>query len=781
MRGLQGRFNPLRGLTPDRLTNYLENYERGYLADAVWLFDRMIARDDLLPGLAEKRFTAPARRNWSIRKLEDSPKAQKHADELEYFYNNLTSTSAIDGDHLEGFSGLIEQMMSATANGWAVHETIWKPEPDGISAEFRFVPLWFFERTTGKLRFTETLGSQNGKDLEPGGWMVTRGPALMISSAVNYMFKSLPKKDWLAFCDKYAVTPVFGRTNAPKDSAEWDAMHDALVDFMTDFMAVVGGEDSFEFPDVPTGQLIPMKDLIELCDKRSMQLWRGGDLSTQSSDRDAVGSERQSQEAEILEANDLRRIVTTLNKRIDSQVIKYTTGDERPLALLEMKIPEHRDIEGDLNTDRFFIEHGIPLPISEIYARYNRREPEKGEDITTTEATVGGVGTRSMIDKHSDGNAKPDPKTGKVQDNQVDPNQEDETEEEEDDNLANEGTEADREALIADAIGRSLDVMPSAMSEVSDLIADLVAAAESGNLGDDELIEAADEAILRMPELLGGRSVTDLARVFEGAMFSAAGQALANAFNPTQPRYPAGHPQGGQWRPVDGNPKNNDTQNDESRDVQSKGDRSGNQAQGGQRQDDDGSDARRGARSGFRVGSDQAEGFRQGITDAASAHKFGWAVDVKDLDAYADPEAGLFLSQDGSAGAMVTGDGDLVSVFKHPDSDADIRAILREATEDSITSDYFDINGVLPNLYRQFGFVPVARVKFNPDYAPPGMPADFGKQPDVVLGIRDVQDRLGLNRPYDEIRDQVPLFTEWDDAANARQQTLEKLADLLSE
>ena len=783
MRGIQGRFNPLRGLTPDRLTNYLENYERGYLAEAVWMFDRMISRDDLLPGLVEKRTTAPARRNWSIKKLEDTPEAQTHADELEYFYHNLTATSAVDGDQLEGFSGLIEQMMTAACHGWSVHETIWKPEPDGLSAEFRHVPLWFFERITGKLRFTESIGSQNGIDLEPGGWMVTRGPALMVSSAVNYMFKSLPKKDWLAFCDKYAVTPVFGRTNAAKDSPEWDAMHDALVDFMTDFMAVVGGEDSFEFPDVPTGQLIPMKDLIELCDKRSMQLWRGGDLSTQSSEKEAVGSERQSQEAEILEANDLRRLVTTLNKRIDTQVIKYTTGDDRPLALLEMKIPEHRDIEGDINTDRFFIEHGIPLPIGEIYRRYNRREPEKGEDVTTTEATVGGVGTRSMIDKHSDGNQQPDPKTGKVQGAPDDPDQGDKNneEEEEEDELANE----DREALILDAVGRSLDVLPGAMVEVGDLIRDLIAAAESGNLGDDELIEAADEAILRMPELLGGRSVSDLARVFEGALFSAAGQAFANAFNPNQARYPKGHPQGGQWRPVDGDSKNNEDKNDGPRNVQKKGDGSGSPNQKRQGQDGDLGGEDGSAGSGFAVGSDRAEDYRNAIARAADAHKFGWAVDVKDLSDYADPGARLFLADDASAGAMVTADGDLVSVFKHPDSKADIRAILRETVEDgeAITSDYFDINGVLPNLYRQYDFVPVARVKFNPDYAPPGMPKDLGIEPDVVLGIRDTENLLGLNRPYDQVRDEVPLFTDpetgWDDAVAERQRTLEKLADLM--
>ena len=60
------------------------------------------------------------------------------------------------------------------------------------------------------------------------------------------------------------------------------------------------------------------------------------------------------------------------------------------------------------------------------------------------------------------------------------------------------------------------------------------------------------------------------------------------------------------------------------------------------------------------------------------------------------------------AGVAVTESQDLVSVFKHPTSNAKPRDILAEASEYAKTLDAYDVAGFLPNLYSEFGFKPVA-------------------------------------------------------------------------
>jgi hypothetical protein len=84
----------------------------------------------------------------------------------------LVVTHAIDGNEVGGFKLLVRQMMDAIGKRFAVHEIVWKPSPEGLTAELRFVPLWFFENTTGKLRFLKQPYGLEGVELQEGAWMV---------------------------------------------------------------------------------------------------------------------------------------------------------------------------------------------------------------------------------------------------------------------------------------------------------------------------------------------------------------------------------------------------------------------------------------------------------------------------------------------------------------------------------------------------------------------------------------------------------------------------------
>jgi hypothetical protein len=127
--------------------------------------------------------------------------------------------------------------------------------------------------------------------------------------------------------------------------------------------------------------------------------------------------------------------------------------------------------------------------------------------------------------------------------------------------------------------------------------------------------------------------------------------------------------------------------------------------------------------------------FRDALQRVRDEHKQGKAVTVKDLSFYLDPATSLFTSPDNTAGVAVTGDGDLVSVYKLPGSKADIRPILAEASQYANRLDAFDIGGFLPNLYAPHGFRPVCRVLF--DLAEAGdWDVDALGTPDVVYMVR---------------------------------------------
>lgn len=184
-------------------------------------------------------------------------------------------------------------------------------------------------------------------------------------------------------------------------------------------------------------------------------------------------------------------------------------------------------------------------------------------------------------------------------------------------------------------------------------------------------------------------------------------------------------------------------------------------------------------RSRFRI-NPEAGGlrFHDAIRRTARDHKLGAAVEVKDSSFYQDPGTALFLADDSNAGVAVTSYGDLVSVFKHPTSKENMMPLLEDAARISTTLDAFDVNGFLPNLYAKVGFKPVARVKWNDEYAPQGWPYDLAGRPDVVLMVKDpngVLPEVGDN--FNTIRDQVPLFEDYGQAMELQQAAKKQVVD----
>jgi hypothetical protein len=128
--------------------------------------------------------------------------------------------------------------------------------------------------------------------------------------------------------------------------------------------------------------------------------------------------------------------------------------------------------------------------------------------------------------------------------------------------------------------------------------------------------------------------------------------------------------------------------------------------------------------------------FHDAIAAAKAADPYGAAVTVYPEEDYRG--ARLFVTADGKAGFALKGD-DLVSVFKHPESDTKgfaFTAMGLGVQQGARRLDAFDT--VLPRLYERGGFEAVARIPWNDEYKPDGWDYQrFGKynggRPDVVF------------------------------------------------
>jgi len=388
---LRSRFNPIRNLTPENLASKIDAFKAGQLREFALLAETIEERDDVLKAVAPKRKKAVARHGFEILMLDDSAEAKAHKEALEYFYNHLSCVNGYDLNERGSFKLLIRQMMDAVAKRYAVHEIIWQPvrtrSSASLTAEFRFVPLWFFENRTGRLRFLANEFDQEGRDLEDGGWMVTAGEGLMIACAVAYMYKRLPLQDWLGYSEKFGFPGVLGKSTAAKDSDQWDNMVEAVEKFATDWAAVVNQSEMIELIEVKGGGAnLPFPPLVERMDRAIATLWRGADLSTISKG-EGLGASLQEDEGKILEEDDAALISETLNLYVDPFVIRYQFGpDVQPLAYLKIVTPQKQNVDQDLKVDDFLLKSGAPLAVTDTLERYNRSLPDASESLLTAPA-----------------------------------------------------------------------------------------------------------------------------------------------------------------------------------------------------------------------------------------------------------------------------------------------------------------------------------------------------------------------------------------------------------
>lgn len=371
---IQSRFNPIRGLSPQVLAAYLDQFELGNLRGMALLMRKIEERDDKLPSVAAKRKRAPARLDWDvvIREGANETRAASQRDAVLAALYNCEATSVVDEDERGGFSLLIRQMMDAVGMRWSTHEIVWRPDRPDLTFQARHVPLWYFEHTTPRLRYLRSDTALHGVDLEDGGWMVTRSDGLMIACSILYMYKNMSWKDLLNYCNRFAVPGLHGKTPAAKGSEEWNNMVSALKNFGMDWAMVTNDQASVTPIDVSAKGDLPHPKIVDHCDRSMAILWRGADLSTISSGPQGAGASLQGEESDILIEDDCSILEDTLQRQLVPWIVRYTTGDQDALVEIRLQRPQNIDAAREVAVDTFLLDAGVPVGKRALLERYGR-------------------------------------------------------------------------------------------------------------------------------------------------------------------------------------------------------------------------------------------------------------------------------------------------------------------------------------------------------------------------------------------------------------------------
>jgi hypothetical protein len=386
-------------LSPLSLTDILDRFEGGDLRAASLLFDKIKQRDDAVAAVSQKRELSVALLDWEIQTVNDSPEAERHKVALKQFYNSVRCTNAIDENERGGIAHLIRQMMTSVGHRYAVHEIIWEPRADGLSAEFRFVPLAFFENRTARLRFLSDPFLPFGEELEEGGWLVTTGTGLMPATSIAYLFKQMPLRSWVSFCEKAGIPGLHAKTNAQKGSEDWNTLVEAMEGFSSDWALVTSDAANISALDLRGNGESPHAGLVDRMDRAIARIWLGGDLGTLSAEG-AVGSNSQKDESATLQAAYTVAISEALQEYVDRKVIEYRFGEE-PLAYFRLQPRKNIDLVNQLKVDDFLIRAGVPRSKANLAAYYGRSLASKEEEIAQAPVGAAPIGNSLSSASHT--------------------------------------------------------------------------------------------------------------------------------------------------------------------------------------------------------------------------------------------------------------------------------------------------------------------------------------------------------------------------------------------
>ena len=200
--------------------------------------------------------------------------------------------------------------------------------------------------------------------------------------------------------------------------------------------------------------------------------------------------------------------------------------------------------------------------------------------------------------------------------------------------------------------------------------------------------------------------------------------------------------------------------------------------------------AKRYEKAGLRIPSinqldaaQSAADYAQRMQSAMVNHEFGAQVELKAADELSKYK--LYQTDD-DAGFALKPDGDIVAVYSGASEPRNGLFSVLQAAIDQGGRKLDAFNTMLPKVYQTVGFKPVARVKWNDEFAPkPPFAAkawdketykEFNNgEPDIVLMVYDPDHFGGVDMAS------VPRFDDFDEAAAIQNAEVERLAPRVNE
>jgi phage gp29-like protein len=380
---------PSTSITAASLTSILKLADQGDVYKQMELFEEIEEKDTRIFSTLQTRKQAVVGLTWDIMPSdENDQEAIKRAD----FSGSVFS-------QIEGLDQALFDLLDAIGKGYAVSEIIWDIR-DGrniiSSLKWRHQKRFTWDKT-----LTEAEPSEGESLVDyPAKFVIHQRQArsgypprtgLLRTLCWFYWFKSIIIKDWMRFCEVYAMPPRLGKYDPSATDADRTALKTAVWSLGSDCAGIISKSTEIEFIETIKGSSNSdiYKTLLEMIN-REITIVTLGQTATTEGTPGKLGSEeaRENVRQDLLEA-DCLSLMETITRQMIMPLEIFNFGPQSAYSRFKLAYEPPEDLKGKAETVKILAaEVGLPVPHSYLYDTFKIPHPEGDEPVTSASRGV---------------------------------------------------------------------------------------------------------------------------------------------------------------------------------------------------------------------------------------------------------------------------------------------------------------------------------------------------------------------------------------------------------
>ena len=381
LQGEIGAHHPSTSISA--ILDILSRAEQGDLVSQAELFTDMEERDAHIYAEITKRKMAVAQLDFELKPAREAGAKEKKAiDKLEDMLEDILDMET-----------LVFNLADAIGHGFSAIELEWQRDSSGFWMPSKLTPRpqrWFTVDFATRRQLRLRDGSMEGVELVKHGWIIhehssktgsvaTQG--LYRALALPYLFKNFATKNWLRFCELYAV-PIRVLFHHEQDSAKKYELMAALQAMGQSGVALLEGgtQDDLKTESLTNGEGAGFASLIDWCERSVSKAVLGGTLTSSTGNNGNYATAQVHDDVRYqLRDHDAKQIAETLTRQLIGSIVAVNGLAIRPVLCFDTQEPEDMALYADAIPKLVAI--GAKIPVSYLHEKLKLPMPEKDEEI----------------------------------------------------------------------------------------------------------------------------------------------------------------------------------------------------------------------------------------------------------------------------------------------------------------------------------------------------------------------------------------------------------------